>query len=114
MYVGELLPVAVLYEEIHFAFLDRPGRRESRCLGRMYAGRGSRKWGTQNYTTTEEPVRKVFIMILSSGKCSGEVLNLLENWRGASFANVIQQTGFGEPGKGAPHGHEDTCFASHA
>jgi hypothetical protein len=44
----------------------------------------------------------------------GEVLNLLENWRGASFANVIQQTGFGEPGKGAPHGHEDTCFASHA
>jgi hypothetical protein len=44
----------------------------------------------------------------------GEVLNLLENSWGASFANVIQQTGFGEPGKGAPHGHEDTCFAAHA
>ena len=44
----------------------------------------------------------------------GEVLGLLENWRGASFADVNQQTGFGEPGKGAPHGHEDTRFAAHA
>ena len=30
----------------------------------------------------------------------GKVLGLLENWRGASFADVNQQTGFGEPGKG--------------
>jgi len=44
----------------------------------------------------------------------GEVLELLENWRGASFADLIQQTGFGEPGKGAPHGDENTCFAAHA
>jgi len=44
----------------------------------------------------------------------GEVLNLLEIWRGASFADVNQQTGFGEPGKGAPHGDKATCFASHA
>jgi hypothetical protein len=44
----------------------------------------------------------------------GEVLNLLGIWRGASFADLIQQTGFGEPGKGAPHGHEDTGFAAHA
>jgi hypothetical protein len=27
----------------------------------------------------------------------GEVLNLLGIWRGASFADVIQATGFGEP-----------------
>jgi hypothetical protein len=27
---------------------------------------------------------------------------------------VIQRTGFGEPGKGAPHGDETTCFATHA
>ena len=44
----------------------------------------------------------------------GEVLILLENWRGASFADLIQQTGFGEPGRGAPHGHENTRFATHA
>jgi hypothetical protein len=50
----------------------------------------------------------VFVIIL------GEVLNLLEIWRGASFADVNQQTGFGEPGKGAPHGEKATCFASHA
>jgi transposase len=43
----------------------------------------------------------------------GEVLGLLENWRGASFADVNQQTGFGEPGKGAPHGNENTGFAAH-
>jgi hypothetical protein len=45
----------------------------------------------------------------------GEVLNLLGIWRGASFAGVrvIHQTGFGEPGKGAPHGDETTCFAAH-
>jgi hypothetical protein len=43
----------------------------------------------------------------------GEVLGLLENWRGASFAEVNQQTGFGEPGKGAPHGNENTGFAAH-
>src|SRR3974390_1998992 len=30
----------------------------------------------------------------------GEVLNLLGIWRGASFADVNQQTGFGEPGRG--------------
>jgi len=47
---------------------------------------------------------------------TGEVLELLENWRGASFADLIlnQQTGFGEPGKGAPHGDETTRFAAHA
>jgi hypothetical protein len=45
---------------------------------------------------------------------NGEVLILLENWRGASFADLIQQTGFGEPGRGAPHGHENTRFATHA
>jgi hypothetical protein len=44
----------------------------------------------------------------------GEVLNLLGIWRGASFADVNQQTGFGEPGKGAPHGNQNTCFAAHA
>ncbi len=43
----------------------------------------------------------------------GEGLELLENWWGASFANLIHQTGFGEPGKGAPHGDEDTRFAAH-
>jgi|SRR5579863_9859596 len=43
----------------------------------------------------------------------GEVLGLLENWRGASFAEVNQQTGFGEPGKGAPHGNENTGFAAY-
>jgi hypothetical protein len=43
----------------------------------------------------------------------GKVLGLLENWRGASFADVNQQTGFGEPGKGAPHGNENTGFAAH-
>jgi hypothetical protein len=44
----------------------------------------------------------------------GEVLNLLGIWRGASFAGVrvIHRTGFGEPGKGAPHGDETTCFAA--
>ena len=47
-------------------------------------------------------------------KSAGEVLKLLENWRGASFADENQQTGFGEPGKGAPHGNENTCFAAHA
>jgi hypothetical protein len=44
----------------------------------------------------------------------GEVLNLLGIWWGASFADVNQQTGFGEPGKGAPHGEETTRFAAHA
>jgi len=43
----------------------------------------------------------------------GEVLGLLENWRGASFADVNQLVGFGEPGKGAPHGNENTGFAAH-
>ena len=33
---------------------------------------------------------------------NGEVLNLLGNWRGASFADVIQRTGFGEPAKEHP------------
>ena len=50
----------------------------------------------------------------SGGPAKGEVLKLLENWRGASFADENQQTGFGEPGKGAPHGNENTCFAAHA
>jgi hypothetical protein len=44
----------------------------------------------------------------------GEVLNLLGICRGASFADVNQPTGFSEPGKGAPHGSETTCFAAHA
>jgi hypothetical protein len=44
----------------------------------------------------------------------GEVLNLLGIWRGASFADVIQATGFGEPGKGAPHGNQTTCFAAYS
>jgi hypothetical protein len=43
----------------------------------------------------------------------GEVLNLLGIWRGASFARMIHQTGFDEPGKGAPHEDETTCFATH-
>jgi hypothetical protein len=47
------------------------------------------------------------------GGSQGKVLGLLENWRGASFADVNQQTGFGEPGKGAPHGNENTGFAAH-
>ena len=42
----------------------------------------------------------------------GEVLGLLENWRGASFAEVNQETAFGEPGKGVPHGNENTGFAA--
>ena len=50
----------------------------------------------------------------SHGRWIGEVLKLLENWRGASFADENLQTGFGEPGKGAPHGNENTCFAAHA
>jgi hypothetical protein len=29
MYVGELLPVVVLHDEIRFAFFDGPGRREA-------------------------------------------------------------------------------------
>ena len=29
MYVGELLPVVVLHDEIRFAFLHRPGRWEA-------------------------------------------------------------------------------------
>ena len=33
MYVGELLPVVVLHDEIRFAFLDRPGRREAALAG---------------------------------------------------------------------------------
>jgi len=33
MYVGELLPVVVLHDEIRFAFLDRPGRREAARKG---------------------------------------------------------------------------------
>ena len=45
---------------------------------------------------------------------AGEVLDLLGIWRGASFADPIQQTGFDELGKGAPHGHEDTRFPAHA
>ena len=52
--------------------------------------------------------------LLRPGFTVGEVLKLLENWRGASFADENQQTGFGEPGKGAPHGNENTCFAAHA
>jgi hypothetical protein len=46
-------------------------------------------------------------------RSAGEGLKLLENWRGASFADLIHQTGFSEPGKGAPHGDEDTRFAAH-
>ena len=51
---------------------------------------------------------------------SGEGIDLLGIWRGASFA-VIRQTGFGEPSKGAPHGNasqrtreELTAFAGQA
>jgi len=62
--------------------------------------------------------RKLYQFIASAYRaCAtavGEVLSLLEIWRGASFADVNQQTGFGEPGKGAPHGDKATCFASHA
>jgi hypothetical protein len=47
------------------------------------------------------------------GPPEGEGLKLLENWRGASFADLIHKTGFSEPGKGAPHGDEDTRFAAH-
>jgi hypothetical protein len=54
-----------------------------------------------------------FLRVTPSAKW-GEVLHLLENWRGASFAEVIHQTGFGEPGKGAPHGDETTRFGPHA
>jgi hypothetical protein len=50
----------------------------------------------------------------NDGHWTGKGLELLENWWGASFANLIHQTGFGEPGKGAPHGDEDTRFAAHA
>ncbi|MGC2396295.1 MAG: hypothetical protein WA579_09880, partial [Rhodomicrobium sp.] len=53
-------------------------------------------------------------ILTAVGHNLGEVLKLLENWRGASFADENQQTGFGEPGKGAPHDYEDTCFAAHA
>ncbi len=40
----------------------------------------------------------------------GEVANLLEIW-GASFADLIQQTGFGELGRGI-HGHEENYLAA--
>jgi hypothetical protein len=43
----------------------------------------------------------------------GEVLILLGNWRGASFA-CESAMGLGKPGKGAPHGNEITCFAADA
>ena len=55
----------------------------------------------------------VTIRVVSGQIISGEGLKLLENWRGASFADLIHQTGFSEPGKGAPHGDEDTRFAAH-
>jgi hypothetical protein len=51
--------------------------------------------------------------LTTSSVANGEVLGLLENWRGACFADVNQQTGFDEPGKGAPHGNENTGFAAH-
>ena len=40
----------------------------------------------------------------------GEILELLENWRDASFTDLIliQQTRFGEAGKGAPHDDANT------
>ena len=58
-------------------------------------------------------VRSMYLDVVISLACFGEGLKLLENWRGASFADLIHQTGFGEPGKGAPHGDEDTRFAAH-
>jgi hypothetical protein len=57
-------------------------------------------------------IARFFLSVLLTS--AGEVLKLLENWRGASFADLIQHPGFGEPGKGAPHGDENTCFATHA
>src|ERR1700751_2412126 len=51
--------------------------------------------------------------VRGAARKSGEVLRLLEIWRGASFA-CESATGFGEPSKGAPHGDEITCFAAHA
>jgi hypothetical protein len=39
---------------------------------------------------------------------TGEVLIVLGNWRGASFA-CESATGFGKPGKGASHGNEITA-----
>ena len=44
----------------------------------------------------------------------GEVVNLLGIWRGASFADVIPRTGFGEPGTGARRRDEDTHLAAQA
>jgi hypothetical protein len=60
--------------------------------------------------TIVEVVKREFQKV---GVAAGEGLDLLGIWRGAPFA-VIHQTGFGEPGKGAPHGDETTCFATHA
>ena len=53
------------------------------------------------------------VLEFGTGCAEGEVLNLLGIWRGASFANVIQQTGFGEPGR-STHGDQTTCLAAHA
>lgn len=66
----------------------------------------------QHFDVLGERNKKVISFLWA--RLFGEVLKLLENWRGASFADLIQHPGFGEPGKGAPHGDENTCFATHA
>jgi hypothetical protein len=66
---------------------------------------------TDDLKITELKRRKLLLKDEIERVRHGEVLNLLGNWRGASFA-VIHQTGFGEPSKGAPHGSEITCFAA--
>ena len=80
--------------------------------------RGSRRGGVSRKPTAGRRVlhhqrRDPALATLAVGHFWGEGLKLLENWRGASFADLIHQTGFGEPGKGAPHGDEDSCFAAH-
>jgi hypothetical protein len=44
MYVGVLLPVVVLHDEIGFAFLDRPGRREAASVGECLAIASGKKY----------------------------------------------------------------------
>jgi hypothetical protein len=65
------------------------------------------------YESQSTTVVRFSVHVAFRPRSGGEVLWLLENWCDASFADVIQQTGFGEPGKRAPHRNEDTCFAAH-
>ncbi|MBX6330122.1 MAG: transposase [Pseudolabrys sp.] len=59
-------------------------------------------------------VWKTVAVALAESMAEGEALMLLGIWRGASFADENQEKGFGERGRGAPRGDENSCFAAHA